>query len=130
MTIQATWESRLGAEATGVVRRRAWLALDGPLVLLVIIVCALTLPSASYYAVAGPVVVAILAAHIYRQARLNRALAAALTRHLGMQVTPRSLPSLRSVAHYDAWLANQRDGTPWRGRSHLGGFIRTRRPPK
>jgi hypothetical protein len=101
MSVETVWGPRLGVDAVSVARRRGGLAWDGPVVLVVIVVCAVTLSSTGYYVVAGPIAAVILTVHFYRQVRLNRALRAALSERFGFQV--QATPSLLRTAYFDAW---------------------------
>ena len=64
--------------------------------------------------------------------RTNRRLARAMSAHLGFEVTPGSLPSMKMqyIDQFDKWVTDTRSGTPRREWKIFGGFIRFSLPPK
>ena len=122
------WEPRIGRDAANILKTRAWLAVLPFGFIVTTVVFALTLNDATYYIADGAVLVTGFGVMSYALPRINRRLAAAMSNHLGMNVT--SLPRFRSADRFDTWLANERAGKPRRERSFLGGFIRISLPPK
>jgi len=125
--LSATWESRIGPESIALLRKRARFAPPLLAGLVLILVAAALLNGPAYYVVATLLVSADLGILLVGVGRLNRQLAASLTRHLGFPVASSLLPSFRSTEAFDAWL---RKTTSGRQRSWLGGFIKATLPPK
>jgi hypothetical protein len=124
----AIWEPRVGTEATRLIRRRAWLVLSRLAASPVIILLAITLDSPLYYIVTFPLLGIYLIGVLLLMRRTNRRLAAALTRHLGVEITPQTLPPVRRAELFDRAVSSLREGRPGRKRSFFGGFIRIERP--
>jgi hypothetical protein len=112
------WDPRIGREAAGILKRRAWIVPVMLLGLAAIIVLAITAHGVAYGISAGLVAAAVIAPYLLFMRRVNRRLAAAMTGYLGMEVLPRHLPQFRSTDRFDAWLEAKKAGT----RSGSGRF--------
>jgi hypothetical protein len=126
--LNTIWEPRIGREATALLRQRSWLALTRLGLLAFIVVLAITVTGPLYYLVVLPVTGVYLFAYVWALMRINRRLADALSRHLGLPITPKNLPPVRRVEVFDRAVASLREGRPARDRSFFEGFIHIRTP--
>jgi hypothetical protein len=99
------WEPRIGTEAARLLRQRSVFSLImlGPLGPLVLIAT-----KTGAYAVFAVIFWGLFATHLLVQRRNKRAIAVALSQHLGFPVASSRLPPFRLKA-FDAWLAEVRN---------------------
>ena len=124
----AQWEPRVGVEATQLIRKRSWLKVLRLAPFVSVVVLLLTVGRSLYYVVVWPLVFAFAIAYAWYQRSIDRRLADALSRHLGLAITPRNLPPVRNVESFDAVVSDIREGRPGRQKSFFGGFLRFGRP--
>ena len=127
----ATWVPRAGADAAARMRRLAVRrAMGVPFLLVVIVAAAVTKAGAAYYAITALVAIGLCTAYVVALRRARQPLAAALSAHLGLPISPKNLPPLANPQVFDRAISNMRAGKPMNAhrRSFFGGFIRIERP--
>jgi hypothetical protein len=126
----ATWDARIGPEAADLLGKRARLLALIPVAFLAVTVSATVIGSGRFYwLVESLAVLVTLGSYLPLQARANRRLAAAMSSHLGFEVSPGTLPRVMTRTVFER-LVREGEGAPRRERSFLGGFIRISLPPK
>ncbi len=101
-----------------------------PYLVLVAVVGVVTHGGTAYYTITMTAAVVLIVGYVVALRRAREPLAAALSQHLGLPVSAKHLPPLRSPQVFDKAVAKMRDGKPMNAhqRSFFGGFVRIERP--
>jgi hypothetical protein len=111
-------------------RLALWRAMGVPFLIVVAVAAVVTHGGTSYFVITMTAAVALIVGNVVALRRAREPLAAALSQHLGLPISAKHLPPLRSPQMFDQAVANMRDGRPMNThqRSFFGGFIRIERP--
>jgi hypothetical protein len=122
------WEPRVGSTAAGLLRKRAWIVVGWAVAFVAAFVIISATASSMYNEIVLPLTFVWICVSFLLLRWFNRRIAAAMSSHLGVQISTWTIPSIRNAERFDREVEVLRGVRPVKERSFLGGFVRIRRP--